>query len=119
MTVPHFKRLVNNALGRLTKTFGEPVRFEARDGRFRPFTTNGVYDDKFTFVDPETETLVSSNEPMVGIRMSDFPKPVEQGDLLYVASERLHYKVRDVLEDGQGGAVLALHLDQERNEQTT
>lgn len=119
MPKPYFKGLVDNALGAIIGTCGERIRVTAKDKRFPPFTINGVYDDNFKFIDPETENLVSSNEPMVGIRMSDSPKPLCAGDKIYVHSERLFYKIVDVLEDGQGGAVLKLHLDGETNEQTT
>lgn len=119
MTLPYFKGLVSGALRRLTTTFGEDVRISAKDGRFPDITVKGVYDDNFIYVDPETETLVSSNEPMIGIRMRDFSKPLLAGDGIYIFTERLFYKVIDVLEDGQGGAVLRIHLDGSRNEQTT
>ena len=119
MVKPYFKGLVDNALGCIIGTVGERVRVTACDKRFPPFDLNGVYDDNFKFIDPETENLVSSNEPMVGIRMSDLPKPLHAGDLIYIYSEQISYKVVNVTEDGQGGAVLKLHLDGEVNEQTT
>lgn len=116
---PFFKSLVDNALGCIIGTVGEKVRISAFDKRFPPTDLNAVYDDNFKFVDPDTEQLVSSNEPMVGIRMIDTPKPVCSGDLVYIFSERLRYKVIDVMEDGQGGAVLRLHLESDFNEQKT
>lgn len=119
MPKPYFKALVDNALGAIIGTCGERVRVVSKDRRYPPFDMSSVYDDNFKYIDPETENLVSSNEPAIGYRMSDTPKPLLAGDKVHVYSERLNYVVKNVIEDGQGGAVAQLHLEDDVNEQTT
>jgi len=101
-----FKNKVQNLLGTVIPTLGEKVQYRPKAGG--SIIINAVFDNEYESVDPETEQLVSSNIPRIGIRLSDLSSPPEKGDKL-VTEDGQTYKVTDPREDGQGGATLYLH----------
>ena len=59
------------------------------------------------FYDPDTEEIVASNVPMIGIKAANIPFDPEQGDKVRIG-KRL-FEVTDSQEDGQGGIRIILH----------
>ena len=98
---------VNCVLPTVTKCFGEPVIIKpCRGGTFEIM---GVYDERFQQIDPDTEEVIASNVPVVGIRLADIPFAPEQGDKVKVDGR--WYRVTDSQEDGLGHSNLFLHRE--------
>ena len=81
-----FKGLVDSMLGTIIPCLGEADgviyqhKLEHRSVG-SPYKINAVFDEFFEFVDPDTEALVSSNQPRIGIRLRDLKDPPREADL--------------------------------------
>lgn len=100
-----FRDRVKNILRHCTNSFGEQVTYYPRKGG--SYKIDGIFDNDFETVDPETEQLVSSNLSMLGVNLNDLNFEMRINDQVQVRN--LRYKVVEVREDGQGGASLILH----------
>jgi len=104
-----FKGKVNRLLSVAIPTFGEQVEYRpTRGGRY---SMQAVFDDEYRSVDPDSQTVVSTNLPRIGVNLADLPWPPDKGDLIYIRGET--FKLYDSQEDGQGGATLFMHKLQE------
>ena len=101
-----FKDKVDKLLGVAIPLFGEQVEYRFKDGGCKKI--RGVFDDDFELVDPDTETVISSNASRLGIRLRDLPRLPKQRDEILIGGKL--YEVRDSQEDGQGGTSLILNL---------
>lgn len=99
-----FPNLYGGALSIITKTLGEEVTYRPRKGG--TFTINGIFDEVFRQVDPDTKEVIASNAPRVGIKLKDIPFLPQQGDDVTIRQKR--YKVKDSQEDGLGGTTIFL-----------
>jgi hypothetical protein len=99
-----FKDLVCGLLDVAIPCFGESVCYRPKRGGAH--TIEAVFDREAIQVDPDTEEIVASNNPRIGIKLSDIPNPPQQGDRVDIGQER--FEVTDSQEDGQGGAALLL-----------
>lgn len=96
-------KLLNTAMD----VFGERNKVEYRPKTGGTFTIRGIFDEAWEEVDPETEVMISSTQPNVGVKLNELSfKPVV-GDQLTVLNQ--DFDVVEVVEDGQGGATLVLH----------
>lgn len=100
-----FRNKVDRVLNKCTKTFGESVTYYPQAGG--SFCIQGIFDNEHESVDPETEQLVSSNQPMLGVNLNDLDFEMRINDMIKIRN--LLHKVIEVREDGQGGASLFLH----------
>lgn len=100
-----FRDRVNSVLRHCTSNFGEQVTYYPRDGGTKKI--RAIFDNNYESVDPETEQVVSSNQPMIGVNLNDAKFEMRINDQVQVRN--LRYKVIEVREDGQGGASLFLH----------
>ena len=101
-----FKKLYSDFVLPLTTVcLGDKVIYRPKKGG--TFDIYGVFDERFLQVDPDTEEVVASNIPNVGIRLKDIPFTPEQGDEVEVFDTK--YLVTDSQEDGLGGSTLLLH----------
>lgn len=87
---------------------------EADDVIYEPlsggsFSFKGIFNDKYSFVDPQTQQVFSSNQPTVGVKAADMLSLPVKNDKLYVRNTR--YRVKDSQEDGEGWLHLFLYLD--------
>ena len=113
-----FKERANRALGIITKALGEEIEYRPRNRPGVRYKMNAVFDNNYEVVDPETNQVISSNAPRVGVRYSDLIDPPEKDDRVYIKGEL--FKVYDSQEDGQGGTVLYLHkLSEDESYQRT
>ena len=92
-------------LGACMTTFGEPVVYTPQGGV--PIEISGIYDDLYEAVDPSTQAIVTSEQPILGIKNNTLPQVPRQGDTLTVRGQT--YAVKEVQKDGQGGSRLFLH----------
>ena len=105
-----FGDLVSDLLDKATSDcgFGEPVEYTYTRRKITK-KINGIFDEVFEQVDPDTEVVVASNLLTLGIKLSTLPYPPEKFDR--VKLRKVIYKVVDSQEDGQGGSELILHRD--------
>jgi len=98
-----FLSKADKILGAATRILGtETVQYFPKTGG--RIDIKGVFDNEASLVDPDTERLVTSTQPIVGIRLRDLEKIPLEGDEVVVRGER--FKVVDIREDGLGGASL-------------
>lgn len=100
-----FRDRVDRVLQKCTRILGESVTYYPKRGG--SYCINGVFDNEYETVDPETEQVISSNSPVLGVNLNDLKFEMKIEDQVKVRN--LMYKVVEVREDGQGGASLFLH----------
>lgn len=89
-----------------TAAFGEEISYTPVGGS--PVTIRAIVDMEFQQVDPNTGAIVSSNQPMIGVRDSDLAAVPALGDICTVRG--VNYRVIERQQDGQAGTRLILHL---------
>jgi hypothetical protein len=94
-------------LAPLQSVFGEPVTFLPAIGQ--PIAVSGIFDEAYREVDLAGGMAVTTESPVLGIRISDFPVLPLQGDQVTVPSRAKTYIVREVQLDGHGAAKLLLN----------
>ena len=100
-----FREKVNRVLNHGMETFGETVTFYPNSGGVHKF--EAVFDNSYQAIDPDTEQVISANQPTLGINLNKVEFDIKQGDEVQVRDTR--YRITDKREDGQGGALLLLH----------
>jgi len=100
-----FRGKVDRVLNHGMKTFGETVTFYPKAGGIHKI--EAVFDNNYQAIDPDTEQVISANQPTLGINLNDVKFDIKRGDQVQVRDTR--YEVNDKREDGQGGALLLLH----------
>jgi len=101
-----FDKLV---LGPAMAAFGRPVTFDpVKSQPGAPvFEVLGVFDNEHVEVEEiGGEVYHSTVQPTLGVKLSDFTVPPEQGDRPTI--DGVVYEVQDPQPDGQGGAKLIL-----------
>lgn len=103
-----FRDLTDKLLDHCLSVFEEKEKVKYRPLSGGTFTIRGIFDETWKEVDPETEVILSSTQPNLGIKLNELGsiKPVTN-DIVFVRDEE--FRVTDVYEDGQGGATLFLH----------
>lgn len=100
-----FRDRVNNLLRHCTKNFGEQVVYYPKRGGSHKI--EGIFDNDVETVDPETEQLISSQQPILGVNLNDLKFEMKINDQVRIRN--LMFRIIEVREDGQGGAQLILH----------
>ena len=99
-----FKNKVDSLLNVAIPTFGETVTYyPVGKGDYK---LTAVFDRNFEMIDPETEAVISSNVPRLGVNLNNMHEKPREGDLVRIVDEL--FRVEDSQEDGQGGATLQL-----------
>lgn len=101
-----FRNLVDDVLSVCTDTFGEEVTFYPLN-RTGVYKVQAIFDNEYSVVDPDTEEVISSNRPALGINLNDIEFTIKKNDQVEIRGQR--FAIYDKQEDGQGGAVLLLH----------
>lgn len=96
---------VDAVLETCVDTFGEPATYTPSGGS--PVEVLGIYDDLYEAVDPQTGAIITSTQPVLGIKDDHLPDPPQQDDTVTVRG--VTYRVKEVQTDGQGGSKLFLH----------
>lgn len=94
----------------LQKTFGTAITYQPAVGD--SFQISGIYDKAFFGVDPTTGDTVVTNQPTVGVQLSQFAGRSEplQGDQLLIVKTGEQWEVREVHDDGHGATRLMLNV---------
>jgi hypothetical protein len=95
-------------LGPLMAQFGTAITYMPVDGG--SFQITGAYDKAFFGVDPVTGSTVVTQQPTVGIQVSQFPVEPQQYDTLMINKTGEQWQVREVHLDGHGGGRLMLNV---------
>lgn len=101
-----FRDRVSRILNHSKNNFGEKCTIYPKDSG-GSFEIVGIFDNDYEAIDPDTEQVVSANQPILGVNLFDFEFEIKTGDELKIRN--LFYRINDVREDGQGGASLILH----------
>lgn len=99
-----FKDLYGGVLDIALPCLGETICYRPRVGGVH--TISAVFDEKAINIDPDTEEFISSNDPKIGIKLCDLTFEPKEGDRVDIG--RKQFQVKDVREDGQGGAEIFL-----------
>lgn len=100
-----FRTHVDRILKKSTEVFGEAVTLYPTSGGV--YKLRGVFNNEYQIVDPDTEQVISANQPALGINLNDFKGTIKTDDIVVIRDFK--FKIVDKREDGQGGAVLLLH----------
>ncbi len=100
--------LVNRILGHTTRILGEKIKYTFKKGG--DVQIDAIFDQEWEQVDPDTEQVVSTNQPVLGVRLSDLKDEPKIGDEILILRDNKKYVVQDTREDGQGGVSLFLRL---------
>lgn len=92
-------------LNRAKQSLGEDMVYRYKDGG--SVSIKAIFNNQFEIVDPNTETMVTSNDPHIGVVLSDLSKKPREGDEVDFLD--VVYQVVDVQEDGQGAAQIFLY----------
>lgn len=100
-----FLAKADKCLGILKRSLGEEMIYRFRDGG--SVTITAVWNREHEIVDANTETVVSSTNPHIGVQLKDLTKPPKENDTVDFLGKQ--YRVIDVEEDGQGAAQIILY----------
>lgn len=100
-----FKAKVGRLLTKAVNALGENAKYCHQAGG--SVLIRAIFDLEAEQVDPNTEVIVSSNAPRLGVKLVDLLEAPREGDTVEVGTAI--YRVVDSVEDGQGGATLWLH----------
>jgi len=101
----NFRKRVDRILGHSMREFGEQVIFFPRAGGV--YKVRAIFNNDYQLIDPETEAVISGNQPALGVNLNDLKFDLCEGDRVQVRETT--FSVYDKQEDGQGGATLLLH----------
>lgn len=97
-----------NVLGPLLGVFGEAATYAPATGA--PFAIIGIFDEAYRELSGlESGIAMTTEMPVLGVRVSDFPASPLQGDQLTLQRTGVRYVVREVRLDGHGYAKLMLN----------
>lgn len=86
--------------------FGKSAQYIPKAGG--SFSIDGIFDNQFEQVDPDTEIVITSNAPMFDVKTKDLQGgKAEKGDKIKI--NEIIYKVIDSQEDGLVATKLILH----------
>lgn len=99
--------MANRMLGVAVRAFSEPGVYWLTDG-VEPGVAlpQAVFDSAHVEVDPDTGAPVSSNNPVLGVRLADLPNEPTSRDRVRVRGAL--YRIGDVQPDGVAGALIIL-----------
>lgn len=107
--------MAQRMLGVSIRTFSEPTASIDPDGAVYWLTdgiepglpmAQAVFDTAHVSVDPDTGAPVSTNNPILGVRLIDLPNEPTNRDR--VKARGVLYKIHDVQSDGVAGVTLFL-----------
>lgn len=101
-----FRDRVNRVLKSCTNTFGESCLYYPPD-RNGSYTLQGIFDNDYQAIDPDTEQVISANQPVLGVNLFDLSFEIKKNGKIKLRN--ILYKIYEVREDGQGGASLLMH----------
>ncbi len=102
-----FRDRVDKILNAATRNFGEDVVWMPTNGG--RYVIKGIFDHEYEAIDPDTEQVISSQIPALGVNLHSLNGRVKEGDRFKIRN--LNYKAYEIREDGQGGATVFLHKE--------
>ena len=102
--------LANRALKAGIKVMGEPITLTRSSTTYE---ITGVFQESFKVIDPATGMPVNSQQPVLGINLTDISIEPRRSDMVTVRG--VNYRVRDLQDDGHTGVTLLLQRTSARN----
>lgn len=108
----NWKRLADRMTRTTLRTFsdnpgGVPSVIYVRNGISTPLP-DSVFDENYQSVDPDTGAAIISDNPMIGVALSDLPGGEwEEGDTVIVKG--VTYRAVEPQKDSEGHAKIILH----------
>lgn len=99
-----FLAKADKAIGILKRQLGETVIYRHQDGG--SVSINAVWDRSYEIVDADSETVVSSTNPHIGVELTDLLEAPKENDKVEFLNDV--YRVVDIEPDGQGAAQIVL-----------
>lgn len=101
----NWQNLADRVIKTGISTFGREVRYHALNDE--PVEINGIFDETFATVDPNTGAVIDSSTPVLHVRLADLPCTPSPGDRVCIGEAV--YRVVSHQPDGQGASMLVLH----------
>ena len=105
MAPSNFLDLADGIITNAVSSFGETVSYLPKSGGRHQL--EGIFDNTFEQVDPDTEQVVATNQPILGLRNADLKFEIKKGDRVIVRGQK--YRVVDSQEDGIAAVSVLLH----------
>lgn len=102
----NFNKLASRAFDNIKRSLSIDALYLPKSGG--QFEIRGPFDNRVQQVDPDIETVVSSNLFSFGLKLEDIPQKPKKGDKLIV--NNITYQVIDSQEDGIEGVSTFLLL---------
>lgn len=99
-----WSKVTDGIIKTVNGTFGTTVSYTAKGQS--AVSIKAVFDAAFVSVQSGGEVTVASTQPVLFVRIADLPQKPSNSDTATINS--VNYKVKEVQEDGWGGALLAL-----------
>ncbi len=97
-----------HVLGPLQGVFGEAVTYTPYG---QPsFQISGIFDEAYRDIDLAGGMGITTEMPVLGVQLSQFPIQPMQGDSLTILRTAETFVVKEVRQDGHGSAKLMLNL---------
>jgi hypothetical protein len=100
-----WQKLSDRVAKSATRTFGETVDYRPQLGG--SYEIHAIFSEAFVDVDPETQFVILSRAPNIGVRLNDLPNEPRQDDVVYIRNTR--YVVHKAEYDGEAMFNLLLH----------
>lgn len=94
-------------LGPAIAQFGEAVTYTFAN--WIAVSITAVFDEQYIGVEPANGQAVATAMPVLGVQLSQFPAPPQQGDSVLIQRTGERFVVREVRPDGHGAAKLMLN----------
>jgi len=88
--------------------FAEQIKIIPLANPAGEYFINGIFDNEFQGVDPDTQAEIISTQPNVRVKESDLQAEIQPGDKAVIRN--ITYEIIKPETDGVGTAVLFLHV---------
>lgn len=85
-------------------TFGESVTYKPKAGG--SYQIKAIFDNEYQAIDPDTQAVVSSSIPVLGVRLRDLQAAPKRGDRVVING--VSYEIVDNKDDSWGHSQLVL-----------
>ena len=105
MSTEFLAQVKNDLEGLVKAEFSESIILYGTDG---PVTVEGIFDEIYQEVDPDTGAAINSTNPKITVWKSDIPVGFDQESQVDVRGNS--YKAMDIMDDGEGSVMVKLYV---------
>lgn len=104
-----WREQTDRVLSGCVTAFGETITYiPALDPEGDGYALEAIFSTRYEAVDPDTGAAVTTEQPNLGVRLSQMESPPAQHDVVLLGDGR-RYEVASIERDSGGGAKLLLH----------